>query len=342
VLRENDRSEYDPRVRNGDPDGLEACDEDRPIRLGVSSCLLGNAVRYDGGHRRDAFVADRLGVLVEWVPVCPEVEVGMGTPRPVLHLVREGDDVRLLEIESGRDHTRAMQHYTERRVRALRDLDLSGFVLKKNSPSCGVTRVKVQGDRGAPAKDNRGLFASHLMHTCPNLPVEDEGRLDDAKLRENFVERVFAYRRLRGLFGRRWAKAQLVAFHAAHKLQLMAHAREYCHELGRLVASIDQRPRAEVCEAYQSGFMAALARPVFRGKMAKVLQHAAGHLKRRLDSASSTALADLIRDYRIGNVPLAVPVNLLRDHARQLEVAYLNGQSFLDPHPKELLLRNQD
>jgi uncharacterized protein YbgA (DUF1722 family)/uncharacterized protein YbbK (DUF523 family) len=340
VLRENGRSEYDARVRNDDPDGFEAGDEERPIRLGVSSCLLGNAVRYDGGHRRDAFVVDRLGAFVEWVSICPEVEVGMGTPRPVLHLVREGDDVRMLEIESGRDHTRAMHRFASHRVRALRDLDLSGFVLKKNSPSCGMTRVEVHGDQKAPAKDSRGLFASQLMSTCPNLPVEDEGRLDDAKLRENFIERVFAYRRLRGLFGRRWTNAQLVAFHTAHKLQLIAHAREFCHELGRLVASIDERPRAEICEAYQSGFMAALARPAFRGKIANVLQHAAGHLKKRLDSVSKTELADLIRDYRLGNVPLVVPVRLLRDHARQLEVVYLNGQTFLDPHPKELLLRN--
>ncbi|MBW1843880.1 MAG: DUF523 and DUF1722 domain-containing protein [Deltaproteobacteria bacterium] len=329
-------------MRNGDPDGFEAFDEDRPIRLGVSSCLLGNEVRYDGGHKRDRFVIDQLGPLVEWVPVCPEMEVGMGTPRPKLHLVRAGEELRMREIESGHDHTRAMRRFASHRVRALRDLDLSGFVLKKNSPSCGVTRVKVQGDRRSPAQDNRGLFASHLMRTCPNLPVEDEGRLDDAKLRENFVERVFAHRRLRGLFGRRWAKSQLVAFHTAHKLQLMAHAREYCHELGHLVASIDRRPRAEICEAYQSGFMAALARPVFRGKIAKVLQHAAGHLKRRLESASRAELADLIRDYRVGNVPLGAPVTLLRDHARHLEVAYLNGQTFLDPHPKELLLRNQD
>ncbi len=234
----------------------------------------------------------------------------MGTPRPVLHLVREGDDVRMLEIESGRDHTRAMHRFASHRVRALRDLDLSGFVLKKNSPSCGMTRVEVHGDQKAPAKDSRGLFASQLMSTCPNLPVEDEGRLDDAKLRENFIERVFAYRRLRGLFGRRWTNAQLVAFHTAHKLQLIAHAREFCHELGRLVASIDERPRAEICEAYQSGFMAALARPAFRGKIANVLQHAAGHLKKRLDSVSKTELADRIRDYRLSNVPLVVPVTL--------------------------------
>jgi uncharacterized protein YbgA (DUF1722 family)/uncharacterized protein YbbK (DUF523 family) len=340
VLRENDRSGYDARVWNDDPKGFEACGDDRPIRLGVSSCLLGNAVRYDGGHRRDAFVADRLGSFVEWVPVCPEVEVGMGTPRPMLHLVREGDDVRMLEVASGRDHTRAMQRFASHRVRALRGLALCGFVLKRNSPSCGVTRVKVDGDRKAPAKDSRGLFASELMSACPNLPVEDEGHLNDAKLRESFIERIFAYRRLCGLFHGRWTKGQLVAFHTAHKLQLMVHAREFYHELGRLVSSIDQRPRAEIREAYKRGFMAALARPASRGRTADVLQHAAGHLKKSLDSTSRMELADLICDYRLGNVPLVAPVTLLRDHAHRLEVAYLNGQTFVDPHPKELMLRN--
>jgi uncharacterized protein YbbK (DUF523 family) len=206
-----------------------ARDGDRPIRLGVSSCLLGNAVRYDGGHRRNTFVTEVLGSFVEWVPVCPEVEVGMGTPRPALHLVGEGGEIRMLEVASGRDHTRAMQRYAARRVRALRSLGLCGYVLKKNSPSCGMARVKVYGEQSAPCKDGRGLnengrglienghglfengrrfiengrglFASELMEVYPNLPVEDEDRLNDAKLRENFIERVFAYHRLRGALG---------------------------------------------------------------------------------------------------------------------------------------------
>jgi uncharacterized protein YbbK (DUF523 family) len=185
-----------------------ARDGDRPIRLGVSSCLLGNAVRYDGGHRRNAFVTEVLGSFVEWVPVCPEVEVGMGTPRPALHLVGEGGEIRMLEVASGRDHTRAMQRYAARRVRALRSLGLCGYVLKKNSPSCGMARVKVYDEQSAPcqnrrglSENGRGLFASELMEVYPNLPVEDEDRLNDAKLRENFIERVFAYHRLRGALG---------------------------------------------------------------------------------------------------------------------------------------------
>jgi uncharacterized protein YbgA (DUF1722 family) len=264
----------------------------------------------------------------------------MGTPRPALRLVREGGEVRMLEIASGRDHTREMQRFAARRVRALRGLELCGYVLKKDSPSCGMTRVKVYSEKGAPTRDGRGLFAGPLMDSHPNLPVEDEGRLNDANLRENFIERVFAYKRLRDLFRGRWTRGGLVAFHTAHKLQLMAHALEPYRELGALVASVKQRPRGEFREAYQNIFMAALARVATRSRNTNVLQHAAGHLKKSLDSASRTELAELIHDYRLGNVPLVVPVTLLRHHARHLDVAYLNGQTFLEPHPKELMLRN--
>jgi uncharacterized protein YbgA (DUF1722 family)/uncharacterized protein YbbK (DUF523 family) len=314
----------------------------RPLRLGVSSCLLGSEVRFDGGHKRDRFLTDLLGPFVEWVRVCPEVEVGMGTPRPALRLVRGGggEAVRMVEIASGRDHTRAMQRYASRRVRALGGLDLCGYVLKKDSPSCGMTRVKVYGEKGAPKREGRGLFASQLMDAFPNLPVEDEGRLNDAKLRENFIERVFAYQRLRDLFRGRWTRGRLVAFHTAHKLQLMAHALEPYRELGSLVASVKQRPRDEVRKIYQDGFMAALSRVATRARNSNVLQHAAGHLKKALDSASRIELSELIHDYRLGKVPLVVPVTLLRHHARHLGIDYLNGQTFLEPHPKELMLRN--
>ena len=320
-----------------------AHDPDRPIRLGVSSCLLGNAVRYDGGHRRDAFVTDLLGSFVEWVPVCPEVEVGMGTPRPAVRLVGEGGEIRMLEVASGRDHTRAMQRYAARRVRALRDLGLCGYVLKQNSPSCGMARVKIYGEKSASSKSSkngRGLFASRLMDAYPNLPVEDEGRLNDAKLRENFIERVFAYHRLCGLFRGRWTNGQLVAFHTAHRLQLIAHAPEPTRELGRFVASLAKRPRDEIRERYQRVFMAALSRVASRARNTNALQHAAGQLKKGLDTSSRGELADLIHDYRLGLVPLVVPVTLLRHHARRLEVDALNGQTFLEPHPKELMLRN--
>ncbi len=314
--------------------------EPSPIRLGVSSCLLGNEVRFDGGHKRDRFVTDLLGAFFEWVPVCPEVEVGMGTPRPALRLSRDGDDLRMIEIKSGVDHTEAMRKYSARRVRALGALDLCGYILKKDSPSCGMTRVKIYGEKTMPKREGVGLFAAPLMEAFPNLPVEDEGRLHDAKLRENFIERVFAYQRLRNVFRGRWTPAQVIEFHAAHKLQLMAHSTVAYRELGRLVATLKQKPRSEFRDEYETGFMRALAHVASRGRNANVLQHAAGHLKKLLDSPSRTELAEIIHDYRNGLVPLVVPVTLIKHHVRKHGIEYLTGQVFLEPHPRELMLRN--
>jgi uncharacterized protein YbgA (DUF1722 family)/uncharacterized protein YbbK (DUF523 family) len=310
------------------------------ILMGVSSCLLGKEVRFDGGHKRDRFITDLLGRFVEWVPVCPEVELGMGTPRPALRLVGGGDDVRMIEVKSQHDHTRAMRTYSARRVRALRALHLSGYVFKKDSPSCGMTRVKIYPESGMPRREGMGLYASVLMEAFPNLPVEDEGRLNDAKLRENFIERVFAYQRIRELFRGRWTAGQVVDFHTAHKLQLMAHSTVAYRELGRLVATMKRMDRSSFRDRYESGFMAALKPIATPGRTANMLQHAAGHLKAFLDVASRGELSELIHDYRKGLIPLIVPVTLIGHHARRYKVDYLNGQVFLEPHPKELMLRN--
>lgn len=326
-----------------DPHAQRADLEAATLRLGVSSCLLGHEVRFDGGHKRDRFVTDHLGAFVEWVPVCPEVEAGLGVPRPTLGLVREeGGEAEpsLVERASGRDHTERMRRFAAARVRALRGLDLCGYVLKKDSPSCGMTRVKVYGGKGGAKRDGRGLFAEALLEAFPRLPIEEEGRLNDAGLRENFVVRLFAYRRLRRLFSGRWTHGQVVAFHTAHKLQLMAHSPEAYRALGREVAAVKQTPRAEFRRRYEEGFMAALSRLATRGRNANVLQHAAGFLKKHLDSPSRTELSELIHDYRNGLVPLVVPVTLIRHHARRFDVDYLHGQVFLEPHPKELMLRN--
>jgi uncharacterized protein YbbK (DUF523 family)/uncharacterized protein YbgA (DUF1722 family) len=304
---------------------------DAPIRIGVSSCLLGQEVRWDGGHKRDRFLTDTFGRFVEWVPVCPELEVGMGVPRPPVRLERGEDGLCLVETRSGRDHTRAMRAYTARRVAALREQGLCGYVLKKDSPSCGYQRVKVYARGGAPRRDGRGLFAEGLLGAFPRLPVEDEGRLCDPGLRENFVERVFAYRRLRDLFAGRWTRGGAVAFHAAHKLQLMAHAPEaYRAEL----------PRAAFRERYEEGFMDALAQRATPGRNANVLQHMAGYLRDALSAGERAELAESIADYRRGWLPLVVPVTLVRHHARRLDLRYLLDQLYLQPHPKELMLRN--
>jgi uncharacterized protein YbgA (DUF1722 family)/uncharacterized protein YbbK (DUF523 family) len=291
-----------------------------PIRLGISSCLLGN--------------------FVEWVPVCPEVEVGMGTPRPALRLVRDSEGVRMVEIKSRHDHTRSMNSWAARRVRSLRDLELSGYILKKDSPSCGMTRVKIYSDTAMPVREGEGLYASALMHAYPNLPVEDEGRLNDAKLRENFIERLFAYARLRRLFRGRWTARSVVQFHTAHKLQLMAHSTVAYRELGRLVATQKGAERKSFKSQYESAFMGALRTIASRGRNANMLQHAAGHLKDHIDSPCRTELSDIVHDYRKGLIPLVVPMTLIGHHARLHSVEYLNGQSFLAPHPRELMLRN--
>lgn len=327
-------------------DGATPRRDDDPIRIGVSACLLGREVRFDGGHKRDVFLTDVLGAFVEWVPVCPEVEIGMGVPRETLRLERDGDGVRLVAPKSGADHTRSMQRWAAKRAAGLERLDLDGYVLKKDSPSCGMERVKVypraggDGQHHAPTKDGRGVFAAALLEAMPLLPVEEEGRLHDPRLRENFVERVFAWRRLRRLFAGRWSAGDLVAFHTAHKLSLLAHGAEAYRALGRLVADAKKLPRAELRARYEAGFMEALRAIATTRKHTNVLQHAVGFFKQSVDAASRAELVQLVDDYRRGLVPLVVPITLIRHHARRTGAGYLLGQTYLEPHPKELMLRN--
>jgi uncharacterized protein YbgA (DUF1722 family)/uncharacterized protein YbbK (DUF523 family) len=315
-------------------------------RIGISRCLLGEEVRYDGGHKRDPFLVERLGRFVEWIAVCPEVEVGMGTPREAIQLVASPDGVssgdqrvRLLGVRSRRDWTRDMDRWRRMRVRELARADLSGYVLKKDSPSCGLERVRVHGDAGV-SRTGRGLFAQALLDAFPNLPVEDEGRLHDPRLRDNFVERVFAYQRIRRLFAGRWSLGDLVSFHTAHKLLLLAHSRQAHTALGRLVARAKNLGRREVASQYESGFMNALRKIATPGRHADILQHMLGHFSDRLDQASKHELRSLIDDHRNGLVPLVVPLTLVRHHVRQHGVEYLARQVYLEPHPRELSLRN--
>jgi uncharacterized protein YbbK (DUF523 family)/uncharacterized protein YbgA (DUF1722 family) len=309
--------------------------------VGVSACLLGQRVRWDGGHKSDAFLIETLGPYVEWVPVCPEVEVGLPVPRDTLRLVRRGEEVRMVMPRTGTDHTRDMRAYAARKVRALTALGLCGFVLKKDSPSCGMARVRVYPETGGSATRNgRGLFAEELIRRMPHLPVEEEGRLLDRRLRENFVERLFAYRRLRSLFAARWRLADLVAFHSAHKLLLMAHSPAAYARLGRLVAGAKGQARGSLRERYESEFMTALAVLATPGRHANVLQHMLGYVSPALDRDQRAEIDQLIGDYGQELVPLLAPLTLLRHHARRLRIGYLLGQVYLEPSPKELMLRN--
>jgi uncharacterized protein YbgA (DUF1722 family)/uncharacterized protein YbbK (DUF523 family) len=312
----------------------------RPIRIGISSCLLGEPVRFDGGHKRDPFLTETFGAFVEWVPICPEVECGFGTPRESMRLVHVDNGVRLLTVRAAVDLTDRMVEYARRRVAALDAEDLSGYVLKKDSPSCGMDRVKIYGTRGVPERSGRGIFAARLVERFPSLPVEEEGRLSDARLRENFIERVFAYWRLRRLFSDRWNLRALVDFHTAHKLILMAHSPEAYRQLGRLVARARGVGGADLKRRYTEMFMSALTVIATPRRHTNVLQHMAGYFKECLDASSKAELGTAIDDYRRGLVPLVVPMTLLRHYVRVHRVSYLAGQLYLAPHPKELMLRN--
>jgi uncharacterized protein YbgA (DUF1722 family)/uncharacterized protein YbbK (DUF523 family) len=317
----------------------------RAIRIGVSACLLGEEVRFDGGHKREPFLTDTLGAQVEFVSVCPEVEMGLGTPRETLRLVRVDDrasPLRMITTRTGIDHTDGMKRWSAKRLDELarNEPDLCGYVLKKDSPSCGMERVKTYSDRGMPERNGRGLFAAALIECFPLLPVEEEGRLNDPRLRENFIERVFAYRRLKDLFAGHWSLGGLVAFHTAHKMALLAHSTTRYSELGRLVARGRELPRRELRAAYESGFMDTLKIVATTRRHTNVLTHMMGHLKKQLDSASKQELVKTIEDYRLGLVPLVVPLTLLRHHVRVHGIAYLAGQTYLEPHPRELMLRN--
>jgi uncharacterized protein YbgA (DUF1722 family)/uncharacterized protein YbbK (DUF523 family) len=319
--------------------------DEQPIRIGISACILGEEVRYNGGHKLDRFIRDTLGAFVEFVPVCPEVDIGLGVPRETLRLVRAGDDgadapPRMIANKSGADHTATMLRYAKRKARELQELELCGYIVQKGSPSCGMERVRVypQPDGGMPRRDGRGLFTRVLMQQLPLLPVEEDGRLNDPLLRENFIERVFAYRRLRALFSGRWTIGQLVDFQANEKLLLMAHGPNKA--LGQLVARAKSMPRAEVKAQYQQAFLETLARRSTVRKHVNVLQHIVGYFRDKLDDTSRHEVHDLIEAYRGRLVPLIVPITLMRHHIRAHRIDYLARQSYLSPHPRELMLRN--
>jgi uncharacterized protein YbgA (DUF1722 family) len=251
-----------------------------------------------------------------------------------------GSSIRLVGVRSATDHTDGMTRWAAGRAAGLARQDLDGYILKKDSPSCGMERVKVYDEAGVQARTGRGLFAAALLARMPLLPVEEEGRLADPRLRDNFIERVFAYRRLRAALSGRWTVNSLVRFHTAHKLTLLAHSPDAYRTLGRLVARAADLPRTDLKVAYEAGFMNGLRTLATPRKHANVLQHMLGYLRSVLDDASRAEVAEMIADYRKGLVPLVVPVTLVRHHVRRLGVAYLAGQTYLEPHPRELMLRN--
>lgn len=316
-------------------------DEEPTIRLGISTCLLGENVRFDGGHKQDLFLIKTLGRYVEWVPVCPEVEIGLGTPRESMRLVGDPEAPRLLAPKSGSDHTKTMRTWAQTRLEELAALNLHGYVLKKDSPSCGLFRVRVYGEKGMPARTGQGIFARELVTRLPLLPVEEEGRLHDMHLRENFIEQVFAFYRWTGMLDKEARPAGLVRFHTAHKMTIMAHSPRHLQGMGRLVAQAGSRSWESVVTKYGEFFMETLRTLSTPKKHTSVLHHLMGYVKKALSSADKVELLGLIEDYRRGLVPLVVPLTLLQHHFRRHPVPdWVHQQVYLNPYPKEMMLRN--
>ncbi len=311
-----------------------------PIRIGISACLLGEKVRHDGGHKHDRFLTDTIGRFVEWVPVCPEVEIGMGTPREPIHLVQRHGGIRVVGIWTDADHTDAMHAYAPGRVEQLAGMSLSGYILKQDSPSCGLERVRVHRDRGRTRRSGRGLFAAALAERLPNLPIAEEGQLYDPRLRENWIERVCAYHRLQSLWAARWRIDDLVRFHAAHQFVLLAHDPQSYQRLGRLLTRAKALPRAARRTQYEREFMMALTGPATRSRHMTVLRHLFGYVSDRLDKAVRGELFDRIQDYRRGLIPLVIPTILIAHYVRVFDIHDLKDQVYLNPHPTELALRN--
>ena len=311
-----------------------------PIRILISSCLLGDKVRYDGGHKREGYLVETLGRFVEWVPVCPEVDCGLPTPREAMRLVGDPKSPRLVTSKGGVDHTDQMRTFAKGKLNELEPLNLCGYICKKDSPSSGMERVKVYGDSGIPAKVGAGLFTKAFMDCFPLIPVEEEGRLNDPVLREMFVSRVFTLRRFRDLLARGKTRGGLVTFHTDHKLLLLSHDRKGYTQMGKLVAAAKELPPSVLYDRYQKLLMEALsAKPTVK-KSADVLLHMMGHFKKMLTKDEKQELLEVITRHRQRLIPLIVPVTLIGHYVRKYRVTYLERQVYLNPHPVELMLRN--
>jgi uncharacterized protein YbgA (DUF1722 family)/uncharacterized protein YbbK (DUF523 family) len=319
---------------------MEDAMEDKII-LGISACLLGEKVRYDGQHKYDAWLVETLGGYVDYIPVCAEVECGLGVPREAMRLVGDADAPRMVTGRTNIDHTERMLDFCGPRLKELAVRDLCGFIFKSKSPSCGMERVKVYPpSAGAAARTGKGIFASEFMRDFPLLPVEEEGRLHDPILRENFIERIFVMRRWRELCGKPFSAGSLVDFHTRHKLLLMAHSPELYREMGKLVAAVTQYKPQDFASLYLEKLMLATSRPATPARHKNVMQHILGYFKRDITAAEKQELLDLIDDYRDGMIPLIVPITMINHYVRKYAKEYLAGQFYLHPHPAELALRN--
>ena len=310
------------------------------IKIGISMCLLGEPVRYDGGHKWDRFLTDTLGKYVAFVPVCPEMECGLGVPREALRLVGDHESPRLVTIHTKMDHTDRMIQWARRRVTELKKEDLCGFIFKSDSPSSGMERVKVYNEKGIPIKKGVGIFAGEFMARFPLLPVEEEGRLHDPGLRENFIERIFALKRWREVLDHKPRMKDLVDFHTRNKLLVLSHSPKHYQEMGKLVAQSESLDFQERLGRYQILLLEALRIKASNKKHTNVLLHMLGYFKKELTADEKQELLTIIDHYKQELIPLVVPITLFIHYVQKYKKAYLKEQYYLNPHPLELKLRN--
>jgi uncharacterized protein YbgA (DUF1722 family)/uncharacterized protein YbbK (DUF523 family) len=310
------------------------------IKLGISSCLLGEKVRYDGGHKLDHYITETLGRYVDWMPVCPEVEYGLPVPREAMHLSGTAEAPRLVGSRTGVDHTDGMNMWARQRLDELEKEGLCGFIFKSRSPSSGMRGVKVYKPSGVPVHTGVGIFAWAFMKRFPLIPVEDDGRLQDPDLRENFIERIFVFKRWKDLI-RAGAKIRdIVDFHTDHKLLILSHSIKHYRVLGSMVASARTFSAERLRSEYIYNLMEGLRLIATVKKNTNVLQHIAGYFKRRLSPEEKQELIGVIGTYHRGLVPLIVPIVLINHYVRKYDEPYLRRQVYLSPHPLELMLRN--
>jgi uncharacterized protein YbgA (DUF1722 family)/uncharacterized protein YbbK (DUF523 family) len=311
------------------------------IRIGISRCLLGDRVRFDGGHKLDRFLTDVLGRWVEYIPVCPEVECGMPVPREPMHLEGDPESPRLVTVRTKIDKTAQMIRWAKKRVVQLEKEELLGFIFKSGSPSSGMERIKVYDSNGVPVKKGIGMFARAFMEHFPLLPVEEDGRLNNPALRENFIERIFALARWREALAGGKSRNGLVEFHTKQKLLIFSHSTRHYQEMGRLVARAQEFPLKELFERYERHLLEALKLVATTRKNANVLIHMTGYFKKHLSSDEKAELLGIIDLYRNGIVPLIVPITLVNHYIRKYDQHYLKQQCYLNPHPTELQLRTR-
>ncbi len=311
-----------------------------PIKLGISSCLMGNPVRYDGGHSHDRFLTQTLGLFADYVPVCPEVACGMPVPREALRLEGDPDHPRLITQKTRIDKTEQMNRWIEKKLDQLETQNLCGFIFKSKSPSSGLYRIKVYGDDGKIRKTGTGLFARAFTQRFPRIPVEEAGRLHDPQLREHFIESIFTFQRWRHAIETNKTLGGLVGFHTQNKLLILSHSPSHYREMGPLVAKGGSCDIHDLFEAYEHLLFKALSLKTTLKKNINVLQHIMGFFKKQLTAGEKNEMMDVIERYRSGHLPLVVPITLINHYVMKYDQPWLKRQTYLNPHPYELKLRN--